>query len=208
MEMCKHDMSGEYFFDRNSSCFNAILDIYRTGVIVCPPTVSQETFYAELDFWQIQYSRSDSEPADPVSKLSTSDRKLLELTLCLMLTAQKNNISKVTLVVDLDGSVRWLEFMRRSKREDQWGDLFGSMVSASFEDASLRLEAFVDALNYKVSGLGVENAIVVKPITAELKCRNQASTAEPNDQEAAAAVAKEESIVSFITGWNCVLTIP
>jgi len=47
------DEKGEYFFDRNGDAFAAILDFYRTGILVPPPTVSRKVLKKEIDFFQL-----------------------------------------------------------------------------------------------------------------------------------------------------------
>ena len=49
----------EYFFDRNSSAFGAILDWYRTGVLVVPQELPISLMMIELDFWQIPLTQDD-----------------------------------------------------------------------------------------------------------------------------------------------------
>lgn len=43
----------EYFFDRSSTNFDAILNLYRTGQLHISPNVCVEDFLEELRFWQI-----------------------------------------------------------------------------------------------------------------------------------------------------------
>jgi hypothetical protein len=49
--LAKPNEKGEYFFDRDSTAFEAILNIYRCGKVVCPPTVDREIFNDELKYW-------------------------------------------------------------------------------------------------------------------------------------------------------------
>ena len=49
--LAKPNEKGEYFFDRNGTVFEAILDAYRTGQIIRPPTIDIETFNEELRYW-------------------------------------------------------------------------------------------------------------------------------------------------------------
>jgi len=44
-------VSEEYFFDRNPSCFAAILDWYRTKRLLIPEEIPLKMFYRELTFW-------------------------------------------------------------------------------------------------------------------------------------------------------------
>ncbi|KAI9331297.1 hypothetical protein DFJ73DRAFT_799871 [Zopfochytrium polystomum] len=53
-DLRKADGDGEFFFDRNASCFDAILDAYRIGKAICPPTVSERAFERECLFWGIE----------------------------------------------------------------------------------------------------------------------------------------------------------
>ena len=41
----------EYFFDRNWTNFNSILDIYRRGKLHCVRTSCAQTFYNDLEYW-------------------------------------------------------------------------------------------------------------------------------------------------------------
>ena len=50
-EMGKKNDKGEYFFDRNSTTFEEILDIYRMGTISCPKYMDIEKFNEELEYW-------------------------------------------------------------------------------------------------------------------------------------------------------------
>jgi hypothetical protein len=49
--LAKTNDQGEYFFDRNSSLFDTILDIYRTGQINCPHHINPQQLREELTFW-------------------------------------------------------------------------------------------------------------------------------------------------------------
>jgi hypothetical protein len=49
--LAKPNEKGEYFFDRNTSAFEAILEIYRTGQAICPPMLDLTTFNHELVYW-------------------------------------------------------------------------------------------------------------------------------------------------------------
>jgi hypothetical protein len=49
--IAKPNDTGEYFFDRDSTAFEAILNIYRNGKVICPPTVDREMFNDELKYW-------------------------------------------------------------------------------------------------------------------------------------------------------------
>lgn len=48
-----------YFFDRNQDAFAAILDWYRTSLLVAPPSVPLALFLLEVDFWQIPVRRDE-----------------------------------------------------------------------------------------------------------------------------------------------------
>lgn len=50
-DLAKPNEKGEYFFDRNATAFEAILDIYRLGQAICPPSVDPTVFNEELKFW-------------------------------------------------------------------------------------------------------------------------------------------------------------
>lgn len=52
-DLAKADEKGEYFWDRNGTLFEFILDFYRTGEVIYPTIVSKEVFDKELDFWCI-----------------------------------------------------------------------------------------------------------------------------------------------------------
>ena len=43
----------EYFFDRDPSSFQAILNYFRSGTLHAPNTVCGNRFYSELNFWGI-----------------------------------------------------------------------------------------------------------------------------------------------------------
>ena len=45
---------GEYYFDRHSGIFAAILNLYRTGALHVPGDVCGPAFKQELDFWQLE----------------------------------------------------------------------------------------------------------------------------------------------------------
>jgi hypothetical protein len=49
--LAKPNDKGEYFFDRNTTAFEAILDIYRNDKLACPPTVPLDAFNEELAYW-------------------------------------------------------------------------------------------------------------------------------------------------------------
>jgi hypothetical protein len=49
--LAKPNEKGEYFFDRDSTAFEAILNIYRCGKVVCPPAVDRDIFNDELKYW-------------------------------------------------------------------------------------------------------------------------------------------------------------
>lgn len=49
--MNKPDEKGNYFWDRNGTLFEYILDYYRTGKIVYPKLISEEDFHRELEYW-------------------------------------------------------------------------------------------------------------------------------------------------------------
>jgi hypothetical protein len=49
--LAKPNEKGEYFFDRNQTMFEAILEIYRTSQVHCPPSVAPDAFNEELRFW-------------------------------------------------------------------------------------------------------------------------------------------------------------
>ena len=56
LELCDHFYPGqppEYYFDRNSSSFNAILDIYRTGLLHLSSDMCALVLQKELEFWRI-----------------------------------------------------------------------------------------------------------------------------------------------------------
>lgn len=60
-ENTEENKSKEHFFDRNPTVFEAILDIYRSNLIVCPPAISEEVFNAELLFWGFTPIKSKKE---------------------------------------------------------------------------------------------------------------------------------------------------
>jgi hypothetical protein len=52
-ELLVKDDNGEYFIDRNGKAFEAILDWYRTGQLLVPPSCTPEMIQRELDYFQI-----------------------------------------------------------------------------------------------------------------------------------------------------------
>ena len=50
----------EYFFDRDPSSFEAILNFFRTGQLHVPNTVCGNRFFEELSFWTISESSIQS----------------------------------------------------------------------------------------------------------------------------------------------------
>jgi alpha-tubulin suppressor-like RCC1 family protein len=63
-QMLKADKHGEYFFDRDPSCFNVILNYFRTGKLLVPSNISEELMKEEFAFFQIELSPNvDSEAA-------------------------------------------------------------------------------------------------------------------------------------------------
>lgn len=50
-KLAKLNEKGEYFFDRHSTAFEAILNIYRSSKVICPPTLDREMFNDELKYW-------------------------------------------------------------------------------------------------------------------------------------------------------------
>jgi hypothetical protein len=69
--LAKPNDTGEYFFDRDSTAFEAILNIYRNGKIICPPTVDREMFNDELKYWGFD---EIPVPVDPPSVNETLTR--------------------------------------------------------------------------------------------------------------------------------------
>eukprot|EP01102_Stenamoeba_stenopodia_P011832 TRINITY_DN365_c0_g5_i1.p1 TRINITY_DN365_c0_g5~~TRINITY_DN365_c0_g5_i1.p1 ORF type:complete len:342 (-),score=72.04 TRINITY_DN365_c0_g5_i1:77-1033(-) len=53
LPLLKPDEKGEYFFDRNGDAFAAILDFYRTGILVPPPSIPMKILKKEIDFFQL-----------------------------------------------------------------------------------------------------------------------------------------------------------
>jgi hypothetical protein len=60
----------EIFIDRNGEVFPVILNFYRNGTIVIPPTLSREQVEQELDFFQIGWP-----PLSSSSSSSSSSKK-------------------------------------------------------------------------------------------------------------------------------------
>ncbi|KAI8844717.1 hypothetical protein BC829DRAFT_491829 [Chytridium lagenaria] len=85
--ICKPDPDGVYFFDRNSACFSAILDGYRSN-----GTLND-----------LQYFSSSIHSTSPSNLLSPSDRKTLERTLMVMDRAKSWGDNNIVVHVDLDG---------------------------------------------------------------------------------------------------------
>mmetsp|Transcript_6575 Transcript_6575/g.10230 ORF Transcript_6575/g.10230 Transcript_6575/m.10230 type:complete len:229 (+) Transcript_6575:54-740(+) len=57
----RHQLNGEYFFDRNGQTFEVVLDFYRTGgKIIIPPGIAPESVKEELDFFQLPWE--DNQP--------------------------------------------------------------------------------------------------------------------------------------------------
>eukprot|EP01111_Echinosteliopsis_oligospora_P009754 TRINITY_DN2919_c0_g1_i1.p1 TRINITY_DN2919_c0_g1~~TRINITY_DN2919_c0_g1_i1.p1 ORF type:complete len:313 (-),score=81.41 TRINITY_DN2919_c0_g1_i1:12-950(-) len=52
-KMRKPDPGGVYFFDRNPSIFEVILEFYRTDKINMPPGITKRMMKDEFDFWMI-----------------------------------------------------------------------------------------------------------------------------------------------------------
>lgn len=59
----------EFFFDANPRAFESVMDVYRRGILECPPGMDVEVFAAELDFWQIRSGDSVHNMLDVDSKL-------------------------------------------------------------------------------------------------------------------------------------------
>jgi hypothetical protein len=51
--LLKIDNNGEVFIDRDGGIFSVILNFYRNGNIIIPPTMSQQMVEQELEFFQI-----------------------------------------------------------------------------------------------------------------------------------------------------------
>jgi len=51
--LAKMGGDGSYFFDRSPVCFEAILNVYRTGRLFLPTSVTTEAFAEELDYWNL-----------------------------------------------------------------------------------------------------------------------------------------------------------
>ena len=47
------------FFDRNPKVFSAILDFYRTGLLIKPVQTNESIWKDELDFWSLPYIESE-----------------------------------------------------------------------------------------------------------------------------------------------------
>jgi hypothetical protein len=75
--LAKPNEKGEYFFDRNFTMFEAILEIYRTGQVHCPPSVAPEAFNEELRFWGFDELSLQARQVSDVCRLD----KLIELCL-------------------------------------------------------------------------------------------------------------------------------
>lgn len=52
-QMLVRDQNKEYFIDRNGRYFEPILEFYRTGDLLVPPTLSAEIVQKEVDYFQL-----------------------------------------------------------------------------------------------------------------------------------------------------------
>ena len=86
-ETMKMDVTGSYFWDRNSDLFNYILDFYRTGKIVYPKFISKKDFHAELEYWGIPVPKlklkfEDIVNTDPLDRLLSTLQYFTILSEC------------------------------------------------------------------------------------------------------------------------------
>jgi hypothetical protein len=75
--MNKPNEKGEHFFDRNPTMFEAILEIYRTGKVYCPPSMTVEALNHELEFWGFENLALPVPPSQSISEVCRFDHLLL-----------------------------------------------------------------------------------------------------------------------------------
>ena len=61
-DLLKPDKFGEYFFDRDSTCFEVILNYFRTGKLLLPSTINEDLFREECSFFQIEVEHEEEDP--------------------------------------------------------------------------------------------------------------------------------------------------
>ncbi|KAJ3217697.1 hypothetical protein HDU67_007393 [Dinochytrium kinnereticum] len=216
--LCKPDAAGAFFFDRNPSCFAAILDAYRGGDIICPPTVAEQTFQQELDFWQIHRQDLPSSPTPSTtsttlittttttnSPLPPTDLKTLERTLMIMDIAQSMNLTDLTFLVDLDGNVAGIkQSLCVGLAQKTWWTEMGAIVAAGLADPG-RVEVFERALAERLGlvgdgeGEGGGRVLVVREVRKTLTLRGRRGVA-----------GGEAELVdpTYLSHWECTLVIP
>lgn len=107
--LAKLNDKGEYFFDRNASMFEAILDIYRTGNIYCPPTLDLDAFNEELRFWGFEALSRPNRSVTDVCRLEKliglclsdcdySLKHIIKIILDKIIAAIDANMSKIVVV--------------------------------------------------------------------------------------------------------------
>jgi len=84
LDIRKPDSKGEYFFDRSSLAFEAILNFYRTGRLSGISNVSKELIEDEVDYWMIPVTHDfkEEKEGNAMAGLALSQlRKKVEPTL-------------------------------------------------------------------------------------------------------------------------------
>ena len=67
------------FFDRSSDLFDAILNFYRTSLLIKPDPVPHEIWKGELEFWGLPYDQPEPDSRDMLSSLSHFMEEFLTL---------------------------------------------------------------------------------------------------------------------------------
>ncbi|KAJ3104847.1 hypothetical protein HDU97_008817 [Phlyctochytrium planicorne] len=225
VSICKPDANGEYFFDRNATCFSAILDAYRGGDIICPPTVAELTFQNELDFWQIQREipamdeDSDANAKPPAFHLlDVADRKTLERTLMIMDSAQAMSLYDIEFLVDLDGNVAGIkQNLCLTPSQKMWWSEVGNIVASSLgaeeenEDEPSRIAIFERALQERT---GIQKTVLsIREVRKTITPRRSVATLQPAPTPAPVrngegATPDTKLPVTYLSHWECTLVIP